>query len=95
VLARAIVHSPALLLLDEPFTALDRGGRAVLAEQLREERKRGAGILLSTHDVDGISQVADRAVLLENGVIIGETRREERSSALFRDEILALGHGKS
>lgn len=76
-LARALLGRPEMLLLDEPFTALDRPGRALLARVLGEERDRGAAILLISHDLEALVSVADRVVLLEGGVIAGEVVRGE------------------
>ena len=91
-LARALALGPELLILDEPFTALDRGGRALLAELLRAEAERGAGVLLSSHDLDVVAEVVDRALLLEGGVIRGEARREVgEEPGEFRRRIVALG----
>lgn len=90
VLARAVAANPDLMLLDEPFTALDRHGRAQLVAVLREERERGAAILLSSHDVDSVVDIADRVLLLEDGVI---ARTEERGGAEdFRTRVSALSH---
>jgi heme ABC exporter ATP-binding subunit CcmA len=91
-LARALALAPALLILDEPFTALDRAGRALLAELLRAEAARGAAVLLSSHDLDVVADVVDRAVLLHGGVIDGEARREPgESSEAFRLRLSSLG----
>lgn len=91
-LARALVGQPELLLLDEPFTALDRAGVARLTEVLREERDRGLAVLLSSHDHDAMLAVTDRVVLLEDGRLVGEARREgEAGLAGYRDRMLALG----
>lgn len=91
-LARALTLAPELLILDEPFTALDRAGRALLAELLRAEAARGAAVLLSSHDLDVVAEVVDRAVLLHGGVIDGEARREPgESSEGFRVRLARLG----
>lgn len=91
-LARALTLAPELLILDEPFTALDRAGRALLAELLRAEAARGAAVLLSSHDLDVVAEVVDRAVLLHGGVIDGEARREPgESSEGFRGRLAGLG----
>lgn len=74
-LARALIGKPELLLLDEPFTALDRPGRALLAEVLLLERKRGAAIMLSSHDFAALVSVSCRVVLLEGGSIAGSAQR--------------------
>jgi sulfonate transport system ATP-binding protein len=70
-LARALVAEPELLLLDEPFGALDAltrlTMRALLLELWREHR---FGVLLVTHDVDEAVALADRVLVLEDGRVI-------------------------
>jgi heme ABC exporter ATP-binding subunit CcmA len=91
-LARALALVPELLILDEPFTALDRAGRSLLADLLRAEAARGAAVLLSSHDLDLVAELVDRALLLDGGVISGEARREGGESGdVFRRRIAALG----
>jgi ABC-type multidrug transport system ATPase subunit len=76
-LARALLGRPDLLLLDEPFTALDRPGRALLSRVILEERDRGAAVLLSSHDFDAIGATTDRVVLLEGGRLVGVAERND------------------
>lgn len=92
-LARALVGRPDLLLLDEPFTALDRAGVARLTEVLGKERDRGLAVLLSSHDHEAMLAVADRVVLLEDGRLVGEARRADGDTgdAGYRARMLALG----
>jgi heme exporter protein A len=68
-LARALVHEPMLLLLDEPTTGLDRAGVAVLSSVVRAEAARGAVVVLVTHDEGFADAVADERVLLERGEV--------------------------
>jgi ABC-type multidrug transport system ATPase subunit len=82
-LARAVAGDPELLLLDEPFTALDARGRAQLAGALARERERGAAILLSSHDQATLLRVCDRLVLLEAGAIVREVARGGEDPAAF------------
>jgi ABC-type nitrate/sulfonate/bicarbonate transport system ATPase subunit len=64
-LARAFVRKPAVLLLDEPFAALDAFTRLQMSDLLRETcRDRSRTVLLVTHDVDEALRLADRIVLL-------------------------------
>lgn len=91
-IARALVGRPELLLLDEPFTALDFAGRATLARILLEERARGAAILLSSHDLEAVAEVADRAVLLADGrILAAATRRADEGVEAFAVRIRRLG----
>jgi heme exporter protein A len=73
--ARALVHEPRLLLADEPFTGLDKGGVALLAALLAEERARGSMLLVVTHDFDAVAGVCDRAVVLHRGKIAADEKR--------------------
>jgi ABC-type multidrug transport system ATPase subunit len=66
-LARALVHSPRLLLLDEPSTGLDVRGVERLAHAVEVERARGAIVVLVTHDVPLAERLATRRVELERG----------------------------
>lgn len=69
-LARALLHSPRLLLLDEPDTGLDEEGLALLAELLREHSEGGGTLLLTTHALDRAMQWSDRIALLSNGRMV-------------------------
>jgi heme exporter protein A len=68
--ARALLHRPRLLLLDEPFTGLDREGTAVLGELLRDERRRGAILFLVSHDLEPLPGLVDRALVLRRGRLV-------------------------
>jgi heme ABC exporter ATP-binding subunit CcmA len=94
-LARALACRPELLLLDEPFTALDGDGRELLVKILGEERNRGAATLLSSHEVDMVCSVADKVLLLERGEIAGEVRHGGGGSSdgSFRDRVVKLAGG--
>lgn len=65
-LCRALLHRPALLLLDEPSTGLDSAAQKRLADLLREEAQRGTCVLFSTHDAT-LQPVAQRTVRLVTG----------------------------
>ncbi|MFE7319049.1 ABC transporter ATP-binding protein [Streptomyces sp. NPDC057555] len=76
-LARALVRDPDLLLLDEPFGALDALTR-IRAQRLVAQlwRERGCAVLLVTHDVEEALLLADRVVVMEEGRIAYETAVE-------------------
>lgn len=66
-LARALIHQPSLVLLDEPLTGLDQGGREVMAdvfERLRDEKKI---VAMVTHDLATLAQLADQVAILRAG----------------------------
>ena len=65
-LARILLQSPPLLLLDEPGTGLDVRSLAILHREIAASRDRGAGIVWITHDVAGDAKRADRIIAIEN-----------------------------
>ena len=67
---RALLHEPRLVLLDEPFTGLDDGATSALRSRLVALRDRGAIVLLTTHDLDTIDGIIDRAVMLRGGRLL-------------------------
>ena len=72
-LARALLHDPPVLLLDEPFSGLDRAGRDRLERLLESFCEESRTVVLTTHDLAIASRVADRVVLLHRGRVRGET----------------------
>jgi heme ABC exporter ATP-binding subunit CcmA len=69
-LARAVLHAPRLLLLDEPSTGLDVASVARLVQAVRDERARGAIVVLVTHDKPLSEQLADRTLALARGRLL-------------------------
>jgi ABC-type multidrug transport system ATPase subunit len=66
-LARTLMHRPQLLFLDEPYTGLDQGGAALLTRLLTAERKRGAIIVIVSHDFAAVAPLCDQALVLSRG----------------------------
>jgi sulfonate transport system ATP-binding protein len=81
-LARALVQEPELLLLDEPFAALDALTRIRMHVLVKELVTRHCpGVLLVTHDVDEAIALADRILVMRDGAIASEHRAGRRGSA--------------
>ena len=80
-IARALVHGPRLVLLDEPYTGLDEVGALAFTDALRELKAGGATLVLVTHNlVEGLS-LATRAVIMRDGAFV----YDERPSAVGFD----------
>ncbi|HEY7337322.1 MAG TPA: heme ABC exporter ATP-binding protein CcmA [Bryobacteraceae bacterium] len=77
-IARVFLHSPDLLLLDEPFTALDDRAIAVLHALLKETHERGGTVVMSTHQLREALELATHVALIQRGQIAfaGERRQE-------------------
>ena len=76
-LAMGLVADPVLLVLDEPTVGLDVSARRAFWQTLAERRRRGTGILLTTHIVEEAAAVADRIVVLDRGAVVAEGAPEE------------------
>lgn len=68
--ARAFLHGPGILLLDEPFTSLDDKAIALLQSLLAAARARGATIILSTHQIREAMELASKVALLDRGKLV-------------------------
>ena len=66
-LERALIHSPRLVLLDEPFTGLDDASASALVARLRGLRASGRIVILATHDLDLADGLLDHALFLRDG----------------------------
>lgn len=87
-LARAVAQGAATLLLDEPFAGVDRTSEATITELLRALAAEGASVLVSTHDLQALPDLADEAVLLMRRVLL-----HGPSAEVLRPENLALAFG--
>jgi len=72
VLARALINNPDLLILDEPTTGLDPQSRHQIWDRLEELRGKGISILLTTHYMEEASQLCDRLIIIDHGLILVE-----------------------
>ena len=88
LIARALVHEPQALLFDEPSNSLDLFMQRDLRETMRKLAQSGVGIVLVTHQTADIIPEIERVVLMRDGRVVGDGRKEdmlteERMSALF------------
>ncbi|MEO8549677.1 MAG: ABC transporter ATP-binding protein [Kofleriaceae bacterium] len=79
-LARALLTRPSLILLDEPFTGLDRGGALALGEQLGTLKSDGTVVVVVTHDLEAIAGRTDHVAILRRGKLVCEERSESSYS---------------
>lgn len=94
-IAAALLHSPPLLLLDEPLNGLDPAATRTLKDLLREHATAGGGVLVSTHLLDVAERLCDRVVILKHGRVIAQGTLAELRGAhgerSLEDVFLALG----
>ena len=81
-LAGALLHQPALLMLDEPLTGLDAHAARLVKDLLRKHVQSGGSVLLTTHILEVAERLADRIGIISRGQLISEgTLAELRSRA--------------
>jgi heme exporter protein A len=83
-IARAIVHEPSVVLLDEPYTGLDAAGGAALTEMLRLLREARAALVLVTHNVDEGLTLATRAAIMLAGRIVRMDENRDADVATYQ-----------
>jgi len=69
MIARALIHNPQLVILDEPTVGLDPHIRRQLWQQIRDLKQLGVTVILTTHYLDEAEQLSDRVCVLDNGLI--------------------------
>jgi ABC-2 type transport system ATP-binding protein len=102
-LAQALIHEPALLVLDEPTAGVDPAGAREIRDLILELKGRGITVLLSSHLLGQVQEICDRIGILANGVLVREGALSdllgienqtqlilENASAELMDEIDAL-----
>jgi ABC-2 type transport system ATP-binding protein len=70
MIARALMHSPDVLFLDEPTNNLDPQSRLFLWDRIRELNQQGLTILLTTHDMDEADKLCERIAIMDYGKIL-------------------------
>jgi len=69
-LITTLVHQPDLIIIDEPFNALDPVNTQMVKDLLLEERKRGVTIVMCTHQMNQLEELCDRLVLINHGKVM-------------------------
>ena len=84
-LARALLAEPSLVLLDEPFTGLDRGGAMALGASLGALKQSGAVVVVVTHDLEAIAELTDHVVVLRRGAVLHQERNAGYTYGALKD----------
>lgn len=95
-IARALLHSPSLLFLDEPTAGLDPVNARMIKDLIRQQQSQGKTVFLTTHDMTAADQLCDRLAFIVDGQIcqVGQPRelRIRHGQAVVRIEYLSNGH---
>ncbi len=95
LIARALIHKPQLLILDEPTTGLDPQARHLVWQRLRELRREGMTILMTTHYMEEAAQLCDRIGVMDSGRFLVEGPPRDLVLERVGEEVIELrGVGK-
>jgi lipooligosaccharide transport system ATP-binding protein len=92
-IARALINTPELMLLDEPTTGLDPQARHALWDRLYRLKQQGVTLVLTTHYMDEAEQLCDRLVIMDRGKIVAEGSPRELIARLVEREVVELRFG--
>jgi len=87
-LIATFIHQPQLVIVDEPFSALDPVNTQMVKDLLREEKARGTAIMLSTHQMNQAEELCDRILLMNKGKIVLEGPLDNVRTQFAKAEIL-------
>lgn len=90
LLARALMHDPDVLFLDEPTNNLDPQSRLFLWDRIRSLRERGVTLVLATHDMDEAERLCDRVAIVDRGRIAALDTPERLRHAIPGTAMLEL-----
>ncbi len=94
-IARALLHKPSLLLLDEPFTGLDQHAIGMLISLLRKQKEMDRTILLTTHDLHTATELSDRYLVISKHKIVQDGLITETNADEIRAIYFSAEAGKS
>jgi ABC-2 type transport system ATP-binding protein len=90
MIARALMHAPRVLFLDEPTTGLDPAARLFVWDRLREMRDSDVTLILTTHDMDEAALLADRVAIMDLGRLLAHDTPEALMRSLEGEGTLEL-----
>jgi len=94
-LAIALIHSPKVLLLDEPTDGVDPVGRREIRDLLREEAKNGTAVLLNSHLLSEMEMTCDRVAVLRNGKVVAQGTVDALTRQSAKYKLIATSYDDS
>jgi heme exporter protein A len=94
-IARAIIHEPKIMLLDEPHTGLDQGAITILNNVVLSMKEKGCTTLMVTHDFKQAAAICDRIIIVKNGKIADDFKINNQSLSLVSEKYQVLVEGVS
>jgi lipooligosaccharide transport system ATP-binding protein len=95
IFARALLHKPQVLLLDEPTTGLDPQARHLVWDAVRQLKKSQVTIILTTHYMDEAEILCDRIIIIDHGKIIEDGKPKELIKKHIGEEVIELDYDET
>lgn len=86
-IACALAHNPKLLILDEPTVGIDPQSRNYILESIKSLRKNGTTVIYTTHYMEEVEAISDRAIIIDKGEIIAEGTLDELKEGVAKNII--------
>ena len=83
-IARALLHNPDIVLLDEPETGLDQQALSMLWRLLRDDREKKRTVIVSTHNLERALEFSDRVIILQRGSIVYQQLAKSLNSSSLK-----------
>lgn len=94
VIARALINNPKLLMLDEPTTGLDPQARHLIWQRLRELKRKGVTMILTTHYMEEAEKLCDRVAVMDSGKILAEGSPHELTRKYAGEDVFEIKHAE-
>jgi lipooligosaccharide transport system ATP-binding protein len=94
VIARALINNPKLLILDEPTAGLDPQARHLIWQRIRELKRNGVTMILTTHYMEEAEQLCDRVAVMDSGKILVEGHPYELIEKYAGKDVFEIRHAE-
>ncbi len=91
MIARALMHEPEVLFLDEPTTGLDPQARLFVWDRIRDLKSRGVTMILTTHDMDEAASLCDRVAIMDHGKLLASDTPDALTATVPGKNSLEVG----
>ena len=99
MIARALLHAPSVLLLDEPFSGLDAAARQFVLDRIAQEQHKGTGIVITTHNTELGYLVGTRFLFMINGELEAVAQKDEITAETllltYEERLISLPRSES
>lgn len=95
LLARALIHNPELLVLDEPTVGLDPQARHLIWQRLKSLKEHGVTMMLTSHYMDEVARLSDRVLILDQGKVVAVGEPQQMVTDLVGIDVFEITCGNS